>query len=233
MAGKKQAGRIERELSPTASKPIFSAGVAPDPVGCLTCLLTKPSRDLYLAGLQTEQHGPAAGGPFGFISYVIDDYLDLADQEKQDVLEAGYLSDIGKSIVPHHLLNRRGRLSTEEFLTVHKHPREGVSKLKQMGYESEAVFEIIENHHENVFGGGYPNGKTKKDIPIGARIVAVAEAYSSFTSWRPYRQSWEKSSAIEEMKRDTANGQFDSHIMDLLGVIILADPQTAAVAHIR
>ena len=82
-----------------------------------------------------------------------------------------------------------------------------------MGYESASLFEIILNHHENYDGSGYPDGKPIDQVSIGARIVAVSEAYDSLTSWRPYRASWNRHAALEELKRDTTNGKFDPVVM--------------------
>jgi putative nucleotidyltransferase with HDIG domain len=156
----------------------------------------------------------------GFLSYAIADRLDLPDKDKQDILEAAYLADIGKTIIPHHLLNRRGTLSSEEFESIHKHPRESVRKLRKMGYQSESVFEIIENHHENYDGSGYPAGKAKGEFSIGARIVAVSEAYDSMTSWRPYRESWDNEAALAELERYSARGKFDPETMGALASLV-------------
>ncbi|MBV1878354.1 MAG: HD domain-containing protein [Pseudomonadales bacterium] len=159
----------------------------------------------------------------GFIAYAIADQLNLADQDKQDILEAGYLADIGKSIIPHHLLNRCGQLNPEEFENIYKHPREAVRKLRQMGYESENVFEIIQNHHENYDGSGYPEGKNHREFSIGARIVALAEAYNSMTSWRPYRASWDRLAALEELRRFTDAGKYDPRVMEQMEYLLNSD----------
>ncbi|HIG39184.1 MAG TPA: HD domain-containing protein [Gammaproteobacteria bacterium] len=152
----------------------------------------------------------------GFLAYAIADRLNLPDEVKRDVLEAGYLADIGKSIIPHHLLNRRGTLSREEFKSIKGHPAEGVRKLKQLGYTSESVLEMVENHHENYDGSGYPSGKDNAQFSIGARIIAVSEAYDSMTSWRPYRESWERQAALTELEQYSGRGKFDPRVMQEL-----------------
>ncbi len=161
----------------------------------------------------------------GFLSYAIADTLDLLDQDRRDILEAGYLADIGKTIIPHHLLNRRGSLSQEEFGDVMKHSRESVRKLTQMGYRSQAVFDIVEAHHEQWAGGGYPAGLRGEEIPLGARIVAVADAYSALTSWRPYHERWEYRGALSEIEQDTRKGTFDPRVVEcLVGLLEIASP---------
>ena len=143
--------------------------------------------------------------------------MDLPDQDKSDLLEAAYLADIGKSIIPHHLRNRRGSLSKEEFQEVTKHPRESVRRLKQIGYLSEPIFKIVVAHHENYNGKGYPEGLAGDSIPLGARIVAVADAYSALTSWRPYHEQWEYRAAFREIEADTKRGKYDPKVVDCLG----------------
>ncbi len=156
----------------------------------------------------------------GFLAYALADVLDLEDQEKVNVLRAGYLADLGKEIVPHHLLNRAGGLSQEEFEQVTKHPRESVRVLKKLGYQGESLFQIIESSHESFNGSGYPNGLSGEKIPIGGRILNVADAYSSLTSWRPYRDRWEHRAAFAELKKETAEGKFDPKVMETLGRLL-------------
>ncbi|MCH8320654.1 MAG: HD domain-containing protein [Acidobacteria bacterium] len=156
----------------------------------------------------------------GFLSYAIADVLGLSDQEKLDILQAGYLADVGKVIIPHHLLNRAGSLSKEEFEEVTKHSRESVRVLRKMGYQNNAIFEIIEASHESFGGSGYPLGLTGDQIPMGARILAVADTYNALTSWRPYRDRWDHRAAFAEMKRDAKKGKFDPEVMEILGKLL-------------
>ena len=156
----------------------------------------------------------------GFLSYAVADRLDLSAQEKLDILQAGYLADLGKVIVPHHLLNRAGSLSKEEFEEVTKHSRESVRVLRQMGYQNKALFEIIEASHEGVNGSGYPLGLAGDQVPMGARILYVADTYDALTSWRPYRDRWDHRAAFAEMQRDAKNGKFDPQVMETLGKLL-------------
>ena len=156
----------------------------------------------------------------GFLSYAIADVLGLSAQEKLEILQAGYLADVGKVIIPHHLLNRAGGLSKEEFEEVTKHSRESVRVLRKMGYQNNAIFEIIEASHESFSGSGYPLGLTGDQIPMGARIVAVADTYNALTSWRPYRDRWDHVAAFAEMKRDAKKGKFDPEVMEVLGKLL-------------
>jgi adenylate cyclase len=156
----------------------------------------------------------------GFISFAIADVLDLPDRIKQDILLAGYLCDIGKTIIPHHMINRAGNLSTKEFEEIAKHCREGARLLMKMGYENESLFEIVTAHHENFNGTGYPASLSGDQIPIGARIVSVADAYDAMTSWRPYRDRWDYRAAFIELKKETSRGKFDPIVIAALGKLL-------------
>ena len=156
----------------------------------------------------------------GITAYLIADRMDMVDQEKHDILEAGYLAEIGKTIVPENILNRNGGLTEDDFTHIHMHPREGVRKLRNAGYENERMLELIECHHENFDGSGYPAGIKGDNIPIGARILAVAEAYISLTSKRPYRDPWDGHAAFNEIGKYARSGKFDPTIVDKLGEIV-------------
>ena len=123
-------------------------------------------------------------------------------------------------IIPHHLLNRAGSLSKEEFEEVAKHSRESVRMIRKMGYESKSLLDIVESSHENFNGSGYPEGLSGEDIPIGARILSVADTYSALTSWRPYRDRWDNRAALAEMGRDARKGKFDPDVLESLGKLI-------------
>lgn len=156
----------------------------------------------------------------GITAFLIADHMGLVDQEKHDILEAGYLSEIGKTIVPENILNRNGGLTEEDFTHIHMHPREGVRKLRNAGYENEKMLEVIECHHENYDGSGYPAGIKGDNIPLGARILAVAEAYISLTSKRPYRDPWEPGAALNELNKYVRSGKFDPAVVEVLNQVV-------------
>lgn len=156
----------------------------------------------------------------GITAFLIADRMNLVDQEKHDILEAGYLAEIGKTIVPENILNRNGGLTEDDFTHIHMHPREGVRKLRNAGHENEKMLELIECHHENFDGSGYPAGIKGENIPVGARILAVAEAYISLTSNRPYRDPWDGKAALTEISKYVRTGKFDPMVVDTLFEII-------------
>ena len=158
----------------------------------------------------------------GITGFLIADRMGMVDQEKHDILEAGYLAEIGKTIVPEIILNRNGGLSEDDFTHMHMHPREGVRKLRGAGYENENMLELIECHHENYDGSGYPAGIKGDNIPIGARILAVAEAYVSLTTKRPYRDACDGRAALETIRKQTRNGKYDPMVVEKLEELVSA-----------
>lgn len=150
------------------------------------------------------------------ISYAVADKYGLTEQEKRNILLAGYLQDIGKQIVPNSILNRRGSLLESEIREVEKHPIESVKILKSIGYDSQEILEIVQHHHEKFNGKGYPNGIKGEDIPIGARITSLVDTYDALISWRPYREGWEQKSALAEITKETDNGKFDPQFTSIL-----------------
>ena len=149
-------------------------------------------------------------------AYALASYFGLTDKEKLDILHAGFMADIGKEIVPHHLLNRMGSLSSWELDMVRMHPVESARTVRKMGYDNEEMIKIIHHSHECFSGVGYPDHLKGEDIPIGARIVAVADAYDALISWRPYRDPWERNVAMDEIGRGVGKGLYDPKVVDAL-----------------
>ena len=118
------------------------------------------------------------------------------------------------------MLNRGGSLSSKEFEEITKHCREGAHVLMNMGYENMSLLEIVAAHHENFNGTGYPAALEGDKIPIGARIVSVADAYDAMTSWRPYRDRWDYRAAFSELKKETSRGKFDPTAISALGKLL-------------
>ena len=150
------------------------------------------------------------------IAYAIADVLSIPDAERMDILRAGYLADIGMEIVPHHLLNRRGSLGGTEYEAVKKHPTASERLLRTMGYQSERVLAIIRASHELLDGSGYPEKLRGDAIPLGARIVVVADAYDALTSWRPYRDPIARDAALDEIQRSCNRGIYDPRVVEAL-----------------
>ncbi len=154
------------------------------------------------------------------ISFAVASVLGMPETQKQELLVASYLADIGKQIIPHHLLNRKGGLTASEFEIVRRHPVEGAKLMQDLGNGSEGMVSIVRHSHENYDGSGYPDGLAGEKIPLGARIVAVADAYDALTSWRAYRDPWERHAALNDIRRGVTKGLYDPKVVEALRSIM-------------
>ena len=150
------------------------------------------------------------------LSYALADRLKLNEELKKTILLAGYLQDLGKEAVPHHVLNRGGSLTDQESRLVEKYVQESVAACRRMGYVDPHLLEIVLHHHEAWDGTGYPDGLRGEEIPVGARITAIAEAYSALTSWRPYHEAWDTRVAISEIRKGMEKGRYDPKVATIL-----------------
>jgi signal transduction histidine kinase/response regulator RpfG family c-di-GMP phosphodiesterase len=136
---------------------------------------------------------------------------------EEDVRVLQYVSavyDVGMVKVGEGILRRRGGLRYGEYESVKRHPKEGVEILDPIEF-LEQVKEIILHHHERYDGGGYPGGLSGESIPVGARILAVIDAYSSMLSDRPYRGAMRVEEAMSELRRCSGT-QFDPAVVEKL-----------------
>ncbi|HAW49855.1 TPA: hypothetical protein DCX16_02755 [bacterium] len=132
--------------------------------------------------------------------------LNLSKEDTALICDAALLHDIGKMSIPDEILNKPGKLTKEEFATIQLHPRIGEEILKSFK-TFQNMLPIICYHHERFGGGGY--GKLKGDqIPLGARILAVADSFDAMLSDRPYRKALTPDAAIAELKEGVGT-QFD------------------------
>jgi HD-GYP domain-containing protein (c-di-GMP phosphodiesterase class II) len=107
------------------------------------------------------------------------------------------LHDVGKIFVPVEVLNKPGKLTTEEFAQIKKHPEQGFTKVKEEDILDAPGRAVILQHHEKLDGSGYPGNRRGKDIHELAKIVAVADVYDALTSDRPYRVRWSPAQGLE------------------------------------
>jgi diguanylate cyclase (GGDEF)-like protein/putative nucleotidyltransferase with HDIG domain len=118
-----------------------------------------------------------------------------------------YLHDIGKLAIPATILNKRGRLTADEWATVKRHPAAGAEMLAEADFPWE-VRPIVESHHECWDGSGYPHGRLGEEIPLAARIFSVADVYDALVTRRSFKEALPGDEAIEVMRRDVGR-QFD------------------------
>ena len=147
--------------------------------------------------------------------------LGLSREEQEKIKLAARLHDIGKISIPDGILNKPAPLSKEEYAEIKKHAALGAGILSNIESLKE-VSKIIRHHHEWYNGEGYPDGLTGEEIPLGSRIISVADAYQAMTSDRPYRKAFSKEKAIAELERG-AGSQFDPKIVRIFIGILLGE----------
>jgi putative nucleotidyltransferase with HDIG domain len=124
--------------------------------------------------------------------------MDLSPGEKEALNWAAMLHDIGKIGVPEKILNKAGKLNPEEFSYIKDHPEKGYAILKPIEQLHESL-SAIRHHHERYDGTGYPSGLKGQEIPLYARMIAIADTYDAMTSRRSYRKNISHEDAIAEI----------------------------------
>ena len=134
------------------------------------------------------------------------------DEEQVEVVRTGAaLHDIGKLAVSPDILVKAGPLTEEELAEIHGHPEAGARMVELVKPLRHAVSCVL-HHHERWDGAGYPGGRAGEEIPLEARILAVADAFDAMTSDRPYRKALPQEFAVEELRR-CAGTQFDPDVV--------------------
>lgn len=145
------------------------------------------------------------------IALAIGRELSLPDEDLEDLRWGSLLHDVGKIAVDQFIQNKPAKLTPEEYEHIMIHANVGAGIVSPV--VNERVVEIIEHHHDHYDGTGLHQVVAGKDIPIGARILAVADAFDAMTSNRPYRSAMSMDEAVDEMRR--CNGtQFDPTVID-------------------
>jgi len=143
------------------------------------------------------------------------------EKELSNLKNAAHLHDIGKIAIPDTILNKPSKLSEEEFSIIKEHTIIGANILKNISL-IDHVQEIVRNHHERYDENGYPDGLKGKEIPLHARIVAVADSYDAMSSQRIYRNQLPSEKIIQELENNKGT-QFDPEITDIFLKLLRED----------
>lgn len=138
--------------------------------------------------------------------------MGLPYEQVENLVMASRVHDLGKIAVTDNILQKPGRLSDEEIIHMKTHPETGYEILNPLDIYKDLLSYVL-YHHERMDGSGYPRGLNGKQIPLGARILAVADSYDAMTSDRPYRKAMSREEAIQELVSNSGK-QFDPEVVN-------------------
>jgi HD-GYP domain-containing protein (c-di-GMP phosphodiesterase class II) len=194
---------VERRLART--RDLFeSARASGSPVSIE--LLTELSDQLQEVDPYVHGHGRRVSSYAGRIARE----LRLCASEIGKIEAAALVHDVGKIYTPREILHKPGRLTDRELAIVKLHPRDGAELLGGVG--DDEIAEIVLHHHERLDGNGYPDGIGGEEIPLGARIIAVADTFDAITSTRSYRPSRSHKEAIDILSSESGK-QLDADVV--------------------
>ncbi|MBK1891578.1 HD-GYP domain-containing protein [Undibacterium sp. 14-3-2] len=137
--------------------------------------------------------------------------LGLSDADTREAGLAGLLHDIGKMGIDPDILNKPGKLTDAEFVSVKEHPAAGYKMLLEANGVSQVALDVCLHHHEKMDGSGYPDRLKGEEISLFARMGAVCDVYDAITSDRPYKQGWCPAESLRKMA-EWSKGHFDEKV---------------------
>lgn len=144
--------------------------------------------------------------------------LDLDPHTIEIVTQAGLLHDLGKIGVPEQVLRKAGPLDPAEWELMRRHPLIGAGIVAPLEFFEGGAL-VVRHHHERVDGSGYPDGLAGDRIPVGARVVAVADVWDALTSDRPYRRALSPVAALEHVAREAGRTLDESIVATFVGLV--------------
>ncbi len=150
--------------------------------------------------------------------------LGLSDELVEQISLSGQVHDLGKIGVSDSVLRKPGALNAAEWVEMKKHPETGAKILANYSFYEDGVNEVL-HHHESWDGTGYPTGLTEENIPLGARIIAVADSFDAMTTDRPYRKGMPIIKALSILN-DRRNIQWDARVVDAFLRVMHKIPQS-------
>jgi diguanylate cyclase (GGDEF)-like protein len=207
---------MRREHTPTVAEIVttlqkLSASV---PAGQLVPALIESIRTLNRSVEMQEMHSAGHGDAVASYAEAIGRELSLHSAEMADLKFAGIVHNVGKIVIPDKVLNKPGALTFDEYQLVKQHSTAGAEILSAIP-NSDRLQKFVRYHHERYDGQGYPEGLKGEEIPTGARIIAVAEAYVNMIAERPYGDPKTPEQAMVELERMSGT-QFDGMLVRVL-----------------
>ena len=174
--------------------------------------------------LETGQHLERMAQYSRLMAQALAERHGLSDEVVEYVYLFAPLHDIGKVGIPDRILLKPGKLDAEEWAVMKQHVSIGEQIIDKIASEMDladslparVMRDIVAGHHERGDGSGYPRGLMMADIPLVARIVAVADVYDALSNRRPYKQAWGEDDIVKEMRREAAAGRLDTECVESL-----------------
>jgi diguanylate cyclase (GGDEF)-like protein len=196
----------------------------------------RQSRDVLLRALQernpdlAQRHAAVAR-----LAGAIGERMDLPAEERAQLRQAAELHDVGKLAIPEEVLNKPGPLEPAEWAFVRRHTLIG-ERIIGAAPALAGAAKLVRSTHERLDGSGYPDGLAGDQIPLGARIIAVSDAFAAMTSPRPHAAQLPTGEAIAELRR-CAGSQFDPAVVDALSELVAemvwpTEPSTATAGNL-
>jgi putative nucleotidyltransferase with HDIG domain len=193
---------------------LLESAFAVDPMDHIACNYPEALQRLVAAVEHKDAYTHGHSRRTAHIATALGVKLRLPPEQLRVLAQGAYLHDVGKIAIPDEVLNKPGRLTAEERAVIEEHAEIGA----QMVQEDDALLpcvEIVRHHHERYDGTGYPTGVWGDDIPMLARVTAVADVWDALTSDRAYRSGWDPSDALAHIV--VASGShFDPNVVDAL-----------------
>jgi diguanylate cyclase (GGDEF)-like protein len=180
----------------------------------------RQSRDVLLRALQernpelAERHAAVAR-----LADAVAERMGLPPEDRSQLRQAAELHDVGKMAIPEQVLHKPGPLDEDEWAFVRRHPLVGERIIGAAPALAQAA-KLVRSTHERVDGGGYPDGLAGEQIPLGARVIAVCDAFTAMTSPRAYAARRTVAEAVAELRR-CAGTQFDPVVVDALAELVV------------
>ena len=163
-----------------------------------------------------EEKDPYTSGHSERVCYYSDfmtKRLSLQPKDRTELQIASYLHDIGKIGINNRFINKKGDLNPTDWAIIKQHSKKSIELLSPLKL-SPNILSYIQHHHEHFDGTGYPDGLVGEEIPLGARIIAISDAYDSMTSNRPYRRPLSNEEAKNELIKYSGK-QFDPNLISI------------------
>ncbi|WP_246096543.1 HD-GYP domain-containing protein [Paenibacillus sinopodophylli] len=176
-------------------------------------VMTTEARDSYTAGHNYR---------VALYALKLGEELSLCSEELRAIAQGGLVHDVGKLRIPDTILNKPGKLTPEERLIIEVHPVSGYDLCKRLGFMPEEL-SVVRSHHEKWDGSGYPDQLAGEEIPLLARVTAIADVYDALTSSRSYRKAMTHEAAMEIILKERGK-HFDPYCVDAWERLVQEQP---------